>query len=296
MGGVHLAAGRQADALTHLFHLALQPGAQAHLRVAQRGVHLLERFGHGDLGVGLLGRIDPQVEHRTRTGQLAARLFVLGQALLEQREGLVQRLPDLIDVGPRMLLVFLLRPQQGLPACLVLAPGAERRALQPRTGLQLELLQPRGEFGHGGAGMGAATGTLQHPLQHAVALRLHRLAPGLGHFSAAGVATRKPCGDVLHGAVPVARLFAEAPHGIVRCALRLLGQQLAPPVEQPLPTAGIVTGRCAGRARMAQGIAPGAEVLPGQGFEIAAAGVVGRAGHRRPPLGWLMAWGCAGSC
>jgi len=49
---------------------------------------------------------------------------VLGQALLEQRKGFVQCLLDLIDIGARMLLVFLLRTQQGLPARLVLAAGA----------------------------------------------------------------------------------------------------------------------------------------------------------------------------
>ncbi len=195
-----------------------------------------------------------------------------------------------------MLLVLLLRPQQRLPARLVLAAGAERRALQPRARLQLELLQPCGEFGHGGAGVGAATGALQHPLQHAIALPLHRLAPGLGHLGAAGIAAGETRSHFLHGAVPAAGLFAETAHGILRRALPLFRQQLAPPVEQPLPAAGVAAGGCAGRARVAQGIAPGTEVLPRQRFEIAAAGVVGRAGHRGPPLGWVMAWVCAGSC
>ncbi len=142
-----------------------------------------------------------------------------------------------------MLLVLLLRAQQGLPARLVLTAGAEGRALQPGAGLHLPLLQPRGELGQRGTGLGAAACALQHPLQHAVALPLHGFAPGLGHVGAAGIAAGETCGHFLHRAVPAPGLLAEAAQRIFRRALPLFGQQLAPPVEQALPAARVIAGR-----------------------------------------------------
>src|SRR5690606_20568596 len=102
--------------------------------------------------------------------------------------------------------------------------------------------------------------------------------------------------DFLHGAVPAASLFAEPPHRLFRRGSPDPGQQLTPPVEQALPAARVVTSGGARHGGMAQGITPGAEVLAGEGLEIAAAGIVGRAGHRAPPQGWVMAWEYAGSC
>ncbi|MNT35385.1 hypothetical protein D3C72_1714110 [compost metagenome] len=195
-----------------------------------------------------------------------------------------------------MLLVLLLRAQQGLPPRLMLAAGPERRALQPGAGQRLQLLEPRRELGRSSVHMGAAAGPLQHPLQHAVALPLHRFTPGLGNLGTAGIAASKACSHFLHGAVPAASLFAEPTHRLFRRCRPGLGQQLTPPVEQVLPTARVVASGGSRHSRVAQGIAPGTEVLPGQVLEIAAAGVVGRAGHRAPPQGWVMAWECAGSC
>ncbi len=303
---IHFRACRQAEALGQPFYFLLGGRAQPHLGVTEGGVDRLERFGQRDLRVGLFGRVDPQIEHRPCTGQLIARLFVFGQALLEQGERIVQRLLDLLHVIARVRLVVLLRPQQCLPAGLMLAAGAERRALQPRAELALQGFQQLQQVRAFGLGM--TTGALQHPLQQPVALPQHRRAPRLRDFGAGGVAAGELGRHLLHGAVPATGLFTETVHGLVGRPAGGVGHHLRPPVDRLLPvTLSLGPGRLARRrCGVPQGIAPRTEILPRKGLYVACAAAAARRGHDRPPVSGnddsnaasprLTAWECAGSC
>ena len=306
MRGIHLGACGQPETFSQPLDFLLGGRAQPHLGIAQRGVDRLERLGQRDLRVRLFGRVDPQIEHRPRTGELVAGLFVFGQALLEQGERIVQRLFDLFHVIARVRLVVLLGAQQRLPAGLVLAAGTERRALQPRAELPLQGFQQLQQVRP--LGMSVATRALQHPLQQPVALPQHRRTPRLRDLRAGGVAAGELRSHLLHGPVPATGLFAEAVHGFIGRAAGRVGHHLRPPVDRLLPVAlplgaGGMSRRC---RSMPKGITPGTEILPRQGFYIACAAATARRGHDRPPvsgnddsnaaLPCLTAWGCAGSC
>ena len=92
--------------------LALQRGAQAHVGVGEGAVDLAELIGQGDRRVRLFGRFDPQVEHRPRTGQLAAQRLVFGKLGFEAPERLLQRRAQLFEIGLRPRLVVLLQARQ----------------------------------------------------------------------------------------------------------------------------------------------------------------------------------------
>src|SRR5690606_1164058 len=108
----------------------------------------------------------------------------------------------------------------------------------------------------------------------------------------AGITAGKAGGDILHGAVPATGLFAETMQRIVGRSGTALGQQLRPPVQHLLPIGGIVAALRRAGTGLAQRVAPGAEILPGQVFEagIVAAAVFAHACRS------LTAWGCAASC
>ena len=202
---------------------------QTHLRIGQVRVDVLEILRQRNAGVGLLGSVDPQVEHRASAGQLATGGFVAGQLGFEPAEGIVERATNRIDVLFHAPLVFVLHFQQCLPARLMLTRRAKCRGVQPigmtEAGLHGlgDIAQPR-LVGHR---IATARG-VQHPAQHGVALLFHGLAPGTGHIGGTAVAASETGGDLLHRAQPVAGLLLETPAQILHLRGRSRAQQLGP--------------------------------------------------------------------
>ena len=80
---VDLAARRHAELVAVALDLALHLLAHAHLCIDHGGVDLAEFLGQGDLGIGFLGRIDPEVVQGARRFDLATGLLALGELELE---------------------------------------------------------------------------------------------------------------------------------------------------------------------------------------------------------------------
>lgn len=292
MRGIHLGTGRHAEALAHLFHFLLQGRAQPHVRVGKAAVDLAELIRQRHVRIRFFSRFDPQIEQGARAGQLAATGFVFAQLAFEARKRLVDRCLELLGIGLRLRLEILLRAGQGLPARLMIAIESEGRHLQPggivfAPALQRlrGFLQPRIE-----AALAAATQRARRPLHQLLALPLHGVPPGVGDCAGGGIAPGELRGHLLHGAVPIAGLGAEAVDRLLRLRGGLRGQHLRPPVDRLAPVLRRLASRARRRLRggsglaVAHGISPGAPVLARLVFEVA---VVRTAGCHRP-LPWLV--------
>ena len=277
MRGVHLGATGHAEQVAEQLHLALDAGADLHLRVHQLAVTLAELLRQRDLGVGFLRRIDPQVEQRARRSELAAGFAAFGELAFEAHEGVLADAEHQLVVRVVPFLQFDLRRDQRLQALLVLTVHAEGRHAQQaeaflaqpahqhptehriehRHGLRVPLVEP---------GLAATGHALEQCGERIAALPAHGLLPGTGDVGRGGVAAGELPGDLLHHAQPLPGLGREALDHVGGLVAATGAGHPAPGIESGLPR---VLRRLRLASERAHGVAEGVHPLPRHRFGVA---------------------------
>jgi hypothetical protein len=269
MRGVHLGARRHAELAGRVFDFALHATAHAHLRIDEAAIDLAEFIRQRDLRIRFFGRVDPQVEHRTRGLELLSVAGARGELFFEHFVRTLARLHHQCVVGAVFLLQVELRLHELLPTLLVFARETEGRHAEPRTGFTTPGIEERrGIFDPlVQALLALAAHRTEQFGERVLADRTERRLPRIGDV-ARRASDRELRGHLLHRAVPAARLAIEAiDRGIDLRALAV--GELGPPVHRVVPLLHRVRRGGLGRRRRAtKHVAPCAPVLPCHLLEI----------------------------